>query len=254
MAPKRVSHSLLDPYVGPPIKRLYKYLPIPRWYPPEGIILIGHLAAILGAIGFAYSTVTWWGGLLLALGVLGNHTADSLDGTHARATDQCRNGGELLDHFTDPLSFSYWIIGWGVSIGRLDLALAAVVILYATALLVSIKAKMTGEFTLASFGPTEFKSLLFLYGISLALIVTTTSPAAGSLASASSARTISHAFFVFMLVVGIVQLVANLVLAVRDVNRHGEPPDSSEWEIARKTPEVHAAFGGRDPDEASQGP
>ncbi|MCH2113926.1 MAG: CDP-alcohol phosphatidyltransferase family protein [Pirellulales bacterium] len=38
-----------------------------------------------------------------------NQNCDLLDGTHARAIDQCRNGGELLDHFGDllPFSFSY---------------------------------------------------------------------------------------------------------------------------------------------------
>jgi phosphatidylglycerophosphate synthase len=231
--PKRVSHSLLDPYVGPPIKRIYKHLPIPRWYPPEGIILIGHLSAIAAAIGLAYSTSTWWGGLLALLGVAGNHTSDCLDGTHARATDQCRNGGELLDHFTDPLSFAYWLIGWGVSIARLDLAVAAVVVLYATALLTNIKAKMTGEFTLASFGPTEFKTILVVYGFVLSAIVMVAGAATGSDATVPLARAIAYWFFVVMLFVGIVQLAVNLVRAVRDVNDHGSPPDVSEWSVAR---------------------
>jgi len=107
---KRISKSLLDPWVGPPIKSLYEILPIPSWFPPKGIVGLGHLSAIAGALGFAYSTSTTWGGLLAALGVFGNHAADCVDGTHARRTNQCRNGGELLDHFTDPLSFSYWLV------------------------------------------------------------------------------------------------------------------------------------------------
>jgi phosphatidylglycerophosphate synthase len=239
--PKRVSHSLLDPYVGPPIKRLYRRLPIPTWYPPEGIILVGHLSAIAAAFGLAYSTSTWWGGLLASLGVLGNHTADSIDGTHARATNQCRNGGELLDHFTDPLSFSYWLIGWGVSIGRLDLALAAVVILYATALLTSIKAKLIGEFTLASFGPTEFKAILVVYGLVLSMIVVTSGAAVDSAGTAPAARQIAYWFYVTMLAVGVVQLVVNVVLSVRDVNRLGSAADATEWEISRVLPEATAA-------------
>jgi phosphatidylglycerophosphate synthase len=236
--PKRVSHSLLDPFVGPPIKRLYKHLPIPAWYPPEGIILLGHLSAIAAAVGLAHSTEAWWGGLVAALGVIGNHTADCLDGTHARATSQCRNGGELLDHFTDPLSFSYWLIGWGVSIARLDLALVAVVVLYATAVLTSIKAKMIGEFTLASFGPTEFKAILAAYGVGLSVIVAT-SAATGR--ATSTAAQIAYWFFVIMLFVGVVQLIVNLVLAVRDVNRHGSAPDTSEWDVIRKPPTESAA-------------
>ena len=104
---KRVSHSLLDPFIGPPIKALYPRLNIPAWFPPEGIVLAGHGLAIVGALGFAFATRNVWGGLCVAIGVAGNHFADCIDGTHARSTDQCRNGGELLDHFTDPLSFTY---------------------------------------------------------------------------------------------------------------------------------------------------
>jgi archaetidylinositol phosphate synthase len=92
---KRISHSLLDPLIGPRLKILYPLLRIPRAFPPEGIILVGHLMAILGAIGFAFSTRFWWGGLLAVSGVVGNHTADCLDGTHARSTGQCRNGVDL---------------------------------------------------------------------------------------------------------------------------------------------------------------
>ena len=117
---KRISHSLLDPHIGPPIKRLYPMLRIPKWFPPEGIVLSGHVFAIVGAIGFAFSVSHFWGGILVAIGVAGNHFADCIDGTHARATNQCRNGGELLDHFTDPLSFAYWIFGWSWAVERLE--------------------------------------------------------------------------------------------------------------------------------------
>jgi archaetidylinositol phosphate synthase len=220
---KRVSHSLLDPYVGPPLKALYRVLPIPRWFPPEGIILCGHLSAIAAAIGFALSTSYWWGGVLAAVGVLGNHTADCIDGTHARATGQCRNGGELLDHFTDPLSFSYWLVGLAVSCGRLDYGLAAVILLYATAVLTSIKAKMIGEFTLASFGPTEFKALLTLYGLAIAahLIV---DPAY------IDAQAVALWFLRILILIGISQLIVNLITSVRQVNRDGDPPDTTEWQ------------------------
>ncbi len=59
-------------------------------FPPEGIVFVGHLCAVVGAIGFACATQWWWGGVLGALGVALNHTADVLDGTHARATDWWR--------------------------------------------------------------------------------------------------------------------------------------------------------------------
>lgn len=219
---KRISHSLLDPWLRPPLKGLYAVLPIPRRFPPEGIVLAGHAFAILAAVGFAYSTNLWWAGLVAAVAVLANHTADCLDGTHARSTGQCRNGGELLDHFTDPLSFSYWLVGISVSCGRLDLGLVAVICLYATAVLTNIKAKMIGEFTLARFGPTEFKTLLVVYGIAMTALVRF-SP------ESQMPGDWSLRFFALLIGVGVLQLLVNLCLAVREVNQHGAPPDTTEW-------------------------
>jgi archaetidylinositol phosphate synthase len=219
---KRVSHSLLDPYLSNPIKARYDWFPIPKRLPPEAIVVAGHLLAAAGAVGFLYSTTYWWGGLLAAAGVVLSHIADLLDGTHARRTGQCRNGGELLDHFLDPLSFSYLLIGLCVSIGRWDLAVAAVLCLYATAVLTNIKAKLIGEFTLASFGPTEFKTLLAGYGL-LQMIwsLLPNPPVAGAV--------IAIWFVGILLAVGVIQLAVNLVKAVIEVNRHGQAPDTSEW-------------------------
>jgi phosphatidylglycerophosphate synthase len=225
---KRVSHSLLDPYIGPALKGLYRVLPIPRWFPPEGIVLTGHLLAIVAAVGFAHSVRHGWGGLLVAVGVLGNHTADCIDGTHARSTGQCRNGGELLDHFTDPLSFAYWLVGWCVSIDRLDLGIAALIVLFATAVLTNIKAKMIGEFTLATFGPTEFKTLLVLYGLVSSAVVYT----------GSDWSRMARWIFVVMLAIGLVQLVVNLARSIRQVNAHGSPADTSDWQTTRARKEM----------------
>lgn len=219
----RVSRSILDPYLLPLVPGLYRLLPIPRRFPPEGIVGIGHLLAIVGAFGFAMSIEHWWGGLLVVVGVVGNHVADMVDGTHARSTDQCRNGGELLDHFTDPLSFSYWMIGWAVSIDNLAFGLVAVVLIYATAVLTSIKAKLVGDFTLARFGPTEMKALLALYGLVLASLHL------GDVASV----TIARGFYVVMISIGVLQLVVNLVRSVREVNDHGGAPDTTPWKLEK---------------------
>ncbi len=216
----RVSHSLLDPWVTVPLKSRYDSLRIPQSLPPEGIVLIGHLSAIAGAVGLAFCTTTWWGGLLAAAGIVGNHVADVFDGTHARRTGQCRNGGELLDHFLDPLSFSYWLVGLVLATGQLGMGLAAVICLYATAVLTNIRAKLIGEFTLAAFGPTEFKALLAAFGLAMAGL---------SRWSPWVVATTSLMFFTLLLAAGIVQLIVNLVRAVRDVNRHGRPADTSEW-------------------------
>lgn len=239
---KRVSHSMLDPYFTPLVAPLYRLLPIPRKFPPEGIVLIGHLVAIAGAVGFAYCVTHWWGGLLVAVGVAGNHISDMVDGTHARTTGQCRNGGELLDHFTDPLSFSYWAIGLAVSCGRLDLALVGVLCIYATAVLVSIKAKIVGEFTLARFGPTEFKTILALYGLVMAAL---SSGLFGN--DPAIAERVALGFLSFMLVVGVLQLIVNLIRSVRQVNAAGAPPDTTAWELASDQAERDAAGADADP-------
>jgi phosphatidylglycerophosphate synthase len=222
--PQRISHSLLDPFLSRPLKAMYGRLRIPAWLPPEAIVGCGHLAAILGAIGFAFSTRYWWGGLLAALGVAANHTCDVLDGTHARATNQCRNGGELLDHFVDPLSFCYWVAGLAFAGQSPWLGTLGVGIIYATSVLTNIRAKMIGQFTLARFGPTEFKTLLVAFGLLLAVLVPTV------WSDCNCAAASAKWFVILMSAAGLVQLAISLVRAVRDVNAQGTPPaDTTEW-------------------------
>jgi archaetidylinositol phosphate synthase len=234
-ASNRVSHSLLDPWLTGPLKRLYPRLSLPRSLPPEAIIGCGHAAAAAGALGFALACQHPWAGLAGAAGVVLNHTCDVLDGTHARSTGQCRNGGELLDHFVDPLSFSYWAAGLayaaqGYSSWAPWLGVVGVIAIYAMALLTSIRAKMIGEFTLNRFGPTEFKTLLVLFGVAQAFVGAwgAATPAAASLLAAQCAW-----WFVTSLVIaGLVQLVVSLVKSVRDVNAAGAaPPDTTEWKL-----------------------
>lgn len=236
MANQRISHSLLDPYMIPLVPKLYKKLHIPNWFPPEGIVITGHLLAILGGVGFALSTTYWWAGLLAAVGVFGNHLADMIDGTHARSTGQCRNGGELLDHFFDPLSFAYWIIGISFAISLPYLGIAGVLAIFTQAVLTSIKAKMTSQFTLATFGPTEFKILLTLFALTMAVSINTT------LAT----------YFLWILVgIGIVSVIVNLVRSVIEVNRDGEEPDTTEWVIKQSNPDTRKSSACPNPESFS---
>ena len=223
---KRISHSLLDPYIIPHIPKLYRVLAIPRWFPPEGIVFLGHLLAIVGAVGFAYTVKNWWCGIIAVIGVAGNHFADMLDGTHARQTGQCRNSGELLDHFVDPLSFCYWIIGIAISCDRPFLGLIAIMAIYATAVLTNIKAKMIGEFTLAAFGSTEFKCLLIIYGLAIVVVGASSHLSLGPGAMAIGFLWISAA-------IGVIQLVINLVLALREVDMKGPEPDTENWKLKK---------------------
>jgi archaetidylinositol phosphate synthase len=238
---KRVSHSWLDPYFVPLVGPLYRMLPIPRRFPPEGIVVTGHLLAIGGALGFAYSAKYWWGGLLIVAGVAGNHMSDMIDGRHARSTDQCRNGGELLDHFIDPLSFSYWMIGLAVSSEWPYLAIPAVVCLYASALLVSIKAKLMGEFTLARFGPTEYKAMLTAYGLVIAAL------SAQMFGTSEGLPVIAaRCLLGFLLVWGVIQLIVNLIKAIVEVNAHGAEPDTTPWQLESDSAQAKRADSGTD--------
>jgi phosphatidylglycerophosphate synthase len=227
--PKRVSHSLLDPWLTTPLRGLYARLPIPPRLPPEAIVACGHLAAIAGAGGFACSTRFPWGGILAAMGVALNHTCDVLDGTHARATGQCRNGGELLDHFVDPLSFAYWAAGIAFSATTHSawapwLGMAGIIVIFATAVLTNIRAKMTGEFTLARFGPTEFKTLLILFAVMQSALLT-----AGS---RQLAPQLAFWFVAAMTAAGLVQLLISLRQAIREVNdRAATAADTTEWQV-----------------------
>ena len=117
---------------------------------------------------------------------------------------------------------SHWLVGLALSCQQPYWGLVAVICLYATAVLTNIKAKMIGEFTLAQFGPTEFKTLLSIYGLALTVMLFSGS-------GAVSAETVARCFFGTLIVFGVVQLTVNLWLAIRQVNQHGVLPDTSEW-------------------------
>ncbi len=158
-----------------------------------------------------------------------NHSCDVLDGTHARATGQCRNGGELLDHFVDPVSFAWWTAGIAFAASQYSpwapwIGMAGVAVIFATAVLTNIRAKMIGEFTLARFGPTEFKALLALLGVLESIVIGVGSD------SALAAR-LAFWFVAAMTAAGFAQLNLSLYRAVREVNAQGATPaDTTEWE------------------------
>jgi len=213
---RRVSHSLLDPLFFPLIGPLYRILPIPRRFPPEGIVVLGHLLAAAGAVSLALSLRHPGWAAAAALCVAGSHVADMVDGSHARATGQCRNGGELLDHFFDPLAFSYWVTGLAVSCGHLEWAIAGCIVICGTATLTSIRAKILGEFTMPPFGSTEVRTLLVIYGAVQAFL--------GSAVLALWTTGV-------LVTAGGVTLLVFLVLSVRQVNSSGPPPDTRPWEV-----------------------
>jgi hypothetical protein len=117
------------------------------------------------------------------------------------------------------------MIGLGVAADSLALALAAVIALFATAVLTSIKAKMTGRFTLARVGPTEFKALLTLYALTIAAVAFT---------RPDNAPAVSLITFAALTAALVIQLIINLITAIDEVNRDDtSKPDTTDWQLQR---------------------
>eukprot|EP01098_Paradermamoeba_levis_P006783 TRINITY_DN2825_c0_g1_i1.p1 TRINITY_DN2825_c0_g1~~TRINITY_DN2825_c0_g1_i1.p1 ORF type:complete len:256 (+),score=73.77 TRINITY_DN2825_c0_g1_i1:875-1642(+) len=219
---QKVSEGIVDTYFFfiCPGEKFYKWLNIPSSFPPEGIVLLGFAFSALAAFFFAYSTTVPICGLLAALCVYGNFVSDYMDGRHARSTGQCRNGGELLDHFFDPLSFSVVITGVGYAVGRLDLSLAVTIGIYGNVAIVFQEAMIMGVLTLKSIGPNEARLLYIFLGI---------------LQTCSMAfKWFSPTFFPYALLytsalLSLGQMVVELINTVNRVNKFGPPPDNEGW-------------------------
>ena len=113
------------------------------------------------------------------------------------------------------------MIGMSIAAGMPYIGIICILSIYGTAVLTNIRAKIIGEFTLAAFGPTEFKTLLVLFGGVLFLV--------GMKYSGAGVPLIARALEV-LAVLGVLQLVWGLRSAVLEVNRSGTKPDTSEWE------------------------
>ena len=220
----RVSRSLLDPVLTQPLRSLYPRLGLPRRLPPEAIVLAGNAAAVGAAVCFALVVGTPWLGLVGAALVAAYHFADVFDGQHARATGQCRNGGELLDHFCDPVSLSCIAAGWAFAADAPLLAVPAVLLIMAKGLLANLTAKLGGDFEVGRFGPTEFKA-----GLAVLLLAAAVVPA-GVLQPALWWG------FVGVLAVTAVSFPFELVRSIKAVNRSGVEADTSEWVLAGEPP------------------
>lgn len=217
----RVSHSLLDPYLTTPIRPWYRWLRLPPRMPPEAIVLTGHAAAIAAAACWGFAGTHPALAFIAAALIVMHHLCDVFDGQHARATGQCRHGGELLDHFCDPLSIAYLILGWAAIAGNVAWAIPGVVIVMATAVLTNIKAKLGGDFELPRFGPTELKTFLaILAGLT----------GWGMTWDADQTRSVLAAILLGVSLIAALRLPFELAAAIRSVNRSTAPVDQSEWQ------------------------
>lgn len=203
---------------------VYKFLRIPAWIPPEAIVLLGFAFSCAAGYAFSIAPHNPTFALLAILAVYGNLLADHMDGRHARATGQCRNGGEILDHFFDPLSFSVITVGLAYGVNRLDLAIVTILGIYGNVSTVFQEAKMLQRLTLKTVGPAEARFLFMSFALSLYFIFT--------YQGEQQAVWFQTAFLYGTGVLTLGQMVIELIRTVDRVNREGPPPDNRPWVVA----------------------
>lgn len=139
---------------------------LPKWVNSDMLTYVGHVGAIIIALGFFlanYSVHFLW---LSIFGFVVNWYGDSLDGTLARVRKQQRPiYGFYLDHTVDAINEALMFMGAGLSpFMRFDLACVILVVYLMLTLNVSMNAHLKGEFrlTYAKLGPTEFRLICIL--------------------------------------------------------------------------------------------
>ena len=146
----------------------------PKWTDSDMLTFVGHIGAVVIALGFIlanYSVHFLW---LSILGFVINWYGDSLDGTLARVRKQQRPiYGFYIDHTMDAINEALMFMGAGLSpFMRFDLACVLLIVYLMLTLNVAMNAHLKGEFrlTYAKLGPTEFRLIcivacLLLIGI-----------------------------------------------------------------------------------------
>ena len=122
----------------------------PKWTDSDMLTLVGHIGAVVIALGFIlanYSVHFLW---LSILGFVINWYGDSLDGTLARVRKQQRPiYGFYIDHTMDAINEALMFMGAGLSpFMRFDLACVILVVYLMLTLNVAMNAHLKGEFRL----------------------------------------------------------------------------------------------------------
>ena len=146
----------------------------PKWVDSDMLTYVGHVGALVIAVGYilsAYSVHFLW---LSCLGFIINWYGDSLDGTLARVRHQQRPiYGFYLDHTMDAINEALMFMGVGLSpFMRFDLSCILLVVYLMLTLNVAIDAHLKNEFklTYAKLGPTEFRVICILANIALIFV------------------------------------------------------------------------------------
>ena len=146
----------------------------PKWTDSDMLTFVGHIGAVVIALGFILANFSVHFLWLSILGFVINWYGDSLDGTLARVRKQQRPVyGFYIDHTIDAINEALMFMGAGLSpFMRFDLACVILVVYLMLTLNVAMNAHLKGEFrlTYAKLGPTEFRLIcivacLLLIGI-----------------------------------------------------------------------------------------
>lgn len=226
-ARRKVSHSVIDILLNRRFRlkpRLYRILPIPRKLPPEALVGTGFAMAVTSGLAFSQSADGWWGAAAALFAVL-YWLCDLVDGEHARQTGQCRNGGELLDHFADPLAISIVAVGVGFSISSTWLGFVSALLVYANAYLVMLRTSITGVLIMPRMGTAEAVAAAVILGVGSTLCATTGHQQGGEIFRTAMLAAAAGT--------ACLQVTTGLVSAVREVNRpiHDASRDDRRWTL-----------------------
>ncbi len=145
----------------------------PQWMTSDLLTYIGHLGAVVIALGFVLSACSVHFLWLSCLGFVINWYGDSLDGTLARVRCTQRPVyGFYLDHTVDAINEALMFMGVGLSpFMRFDLSCVLLVVYLMLTVNVALNAHLKGEFklTYAKLGPTEFRLICIIAIVVLVL-------------------------------------------------------------------------------------
>ena len=146
----------------------------PQWTDSDMLTYVGHIGAVMIALGFILSNFGVHFLWISVLGLVVNWYGDSLDGTLARVRKQQRPlYGFYIDHTMDAINESLMFIGAGLSpFMHFNLACVILVVYLMLTLNVAMNAHLRGEFrlTYAKLGPTELR-LICMVAITLLILI-----------------------------------------------------------------------------------
>lgn len=138
----------------------------PKWTDSDKLTLVGHIGAVVIALGFILANFSVHFLWLSIVGFVINWYGDSLDGTLARVRKQQRPiYGFYIDHTMDAINEALMFMGAGLSpFMRFDLACVLLVVYLMLTLNVAMNAHLKGEFrlTYAKLGPTELRLICII--------------------------------------------------------------------------------------------